>query len=110
MSEQINITDSRIEVIDDDISAHIEFFAPIDEAKVEVYIAELRHDVELKKAQRAYILANPLPPITDYRVLRAAEYPPITDYIDGVVKGDQVQVQAYIDACLAVKAKYPKPE
>jgi hypothetical protein len=27
-----------------------------------------------------------------------------------VVKGDQVQVQAYIDACLAVKAKYPKPE
>lgn len=41
---------------------------------------------------------------------RAAEYPPITDYIDGIVKGDQAQVQAYIDACLAVKAKYPKPE
>jgi hypothetical protein len=38
------------------------------------------------------------------------EYPPITDYIDGIVKGDQAQVQAYIDACLAVKAKYPKPE
>ena len=28
----------------------------------------------------------------------------------GKVKGDQAQVQAYIDACLAVKAKYPKPE
>jgi hypothetical protein len=41
---------------------------------------------------------------------RAAEYPPMTDYIDGIVKGDQAQVQAYIDACLAVKAKYPKPE
>jgi hypothetical protein len=40
---------------------------------------------------------------------RAAEYPPITDYIDGIVKGDQAQVQAYIDACLAIKAKYPKP-
>lgn len=39
---------------------------------------------------------------------RAIEYPPITDYIDGIVKGDQAQVQAYIDACLAVKAKYPK--
>ena len=39
---------------------------------------------------------------------RRAEYPPITDYIDGIVKGDQAQVQAYIDACLAVKAKYPK--
>lgn len=46
---------------------------------------------------------------TQYQRNRAAEYPPITDYIDGVVKGDQAQVQAYIDACLAVKAKYPKP-
>ena len=44
-----------------------------------------------------------------YAELRAAEYPPITDYIDGIVKGDTAQVQAYIDACLAVKAKYPKP-
>ena len=41
---------------------------------------------------------------------RAREYPPITDYLDGIVKGDTEQVQAYIDACLAVKAKYPKPE
>jgi hypothetical protein len=46
---------------------------------------------------------------TEYQRQRAAEYPPITDYIDGIVKGDQAQVQAYIDACLAVKAKYPKP-
>lgn len=45
-----------------------------------------------------------------YDVKRVAEYPPITDYIDGVVKGDQAQVQAYIDACLAIKVKYPKPE
>jgi hypothetical protein len=44
-----------------------------------------------------------------YKEQRAAEYPPVTDYIDGIVKGDQAQVQAYIDACLAVKAKYPKP-
>lgn len=44
-----------------------------------------------------------------YQYDRAKEYPPISDYIDGVVKGDQAQVQAYIDACLAVKAKYPKP-
>ena len=39
---------------------------------------------------------------------RAAEYPPITDYLDGVVKGDQAQIDAYIAACQAVKAKYPK--
>jgi hypothetical protein len=45
----------------------------------------------------------------EYQRKRAREYPPITDYIDGVVKGDQEQIDAYIDACLAVKAKYPKP-
>jgi hypothetical protein len=47
---------------------------------------------------------------TQYQRDRAAEYPPVTDYLDGIVKGDTAQVQAYIDACLAVKAKYPKPE
>lgn len=45
----------------------------------------------------------------EYQRQRAAEYPPITDYIDGIVKGDTAQVQTYIDACLAVKIKYPKP-
>ena len=48
------------------------------------------------------------PPAPTYKELRAAEYPSIADYLDGIVKGDQAQVQAYIDACLAVKAKYPK--
>lgn len=47
---------------------------------------------------------------TKYQRDRAAEYPSINDYIDGIVKGNQAQIQAYIDACLAVKAKYPKPE
>lgn len=44
-----------------------------------------------------------------YIAKRAAEYPPINDYIDGVVKGDQAQIDKYIADCLAVKAKYPKP-
>ena len=43
-----------------------------------------------------------------YKYARASEYPPITDYIDGVVKGDQAQIDKYIADCLAVKAKYPK--
>ena len=55
-----------------------------------------------KDAVQAYVDAHA------YIAKRASEYPPITDYIDGVVKGDQAQIQAYIDACLAVKAKYPK--
>jgi hypothetical protein len=46
----------------------------------------------------------------EYQRLRAPEYPPIEDYVDGIVKGDQDQVDAYIAACLAVKEKYPKPE
>jgi hypothetical protein len=47
-----------------------------------------------------------IPP--NYQELRAAEYPPITDYLDGIIKGDIVQQQKYIDDCLAVKEKYPK--
>ena len=43
-----------------------------------------------------------------YQRNRAKEYPPITDYIDGVVKNDQAQIDKYIADCLAVKAKYPK--
>ncbi len=40
--------------------------------------------------------------------LRAEEYPPMADYLDAKVKGDATQEQTYLDACLAVKAKYPK--
>ena len=43
-----------------------------------------------------------------YIAKRQAEYPPMADYLDAIVKGDTAQQQAYIDACLAVKAKYPK--
>ena len=46
---------------------------------------------------------------TGYISQRQAAYPPIEDYIDGIVKGDNTQVQTYVDACLAVKAQYPKP-
>jgi len=43
-----------------------------------------------------------------YAEKRAAEYPLFTDYLDGVVKGDQAQINKYIADCQAVKAKYPK--
>jgi len=43
-----------------------------------------------------------------YKSKRASEYPNITDYIDGVVKGDQAQIDKYIADCLAVKARHPK--
>ena len=46
---------------------------------------------------------------SEYQRLRVAEYPDFKDYLDGIVKGDQEQIQQYINACLAVKEKYPKP-
>ena len=46
---------------------------------------------------------------TQYQRDRKQEYPPIEEYIDGVVKGDQDQINEYIQKCLAVKEKYPKP-
>jgi hypothetical protein len=45
-----------------------------------------------------------------YQEKRKAEYPDFFEYLDAVVKGDQTQIQQYIDACQAVKEKYPKPE
>jgi hypothetical protein len=53
-------------------------------------------------AVQAYIDAHA------YIEKRQREYPPITDYLDGVVKGDQAQIDKYITDCQAVKAKYPK--
>ena len=55
-----------------------------------------------KDAVQAYVDAHA------YIAKRASEYPPITDYIDGVVKGDQAQIDKYIADCLAVKARFPK--
>jgi len=59
------------------------------------------YDVE---AVQAYVDAHA------YIAKRQAEFPPITDYIDGVVKGNQAQINKYIAECQAVKTKYPKPE
>lgn len=39
---------------------------------------------------------------------RKLEYPPMEDYLDAVVKGDQALIQEYIEKCLAVKEKYTK--
>jgi len=44
-----------------------------------------------------------------YKYDRANEYPDFKEYLDGIVKGDQAQIDKYIADCQAVKAKYPKP-
>ena len=55
-----------------------------------------------KAAVQAYVDAHA------YIAKRAAEYPPMTDYLDAIVKNDQAQIDKYIADCLAVKKKYPK--
>jgi hypothetical protein len=45
---------------------------------------------------------------TQYQRDRKESYPPATDYLDGVVKGDQAQIDKYVSDCLAIKDKYPK--
>ena len=80
---------NSLHFLDDDVYAHL-----LPEGCVQITNEEaeaLRPKVEPTYAQK-----------------RAAEYPSMTDYLDGVVKGDQVQIDKYIADCLAVKAKYPK--
>ena len=43
-----------------------------------------------------------------YGEKRASEYPDLKEYLDGIVKGDQAQIDKYIADCQAVKAKYPQ--
>lgn len=40
--------------------------------------------------------------------LRAESYPPMSDYLDGLVKHDMAQIEKYVASCKAVKEKYPK--
>ena len=68
------------------------------------YAAYLQWLSEGNTPEPADILSPPT-----YQELRKSAYPPITDLIDGLVKDDAVKIQAYKDACLAVKALYPKP-
>jgi len=44
----------------------------------------------------------------DYARKRRREYPDIYDYMDGIVKNDQTQIDKYIADAQAVKSKYPK--
>lgn len=55
------------------------------------------NQIQLSKAQEL-----------SYVEKRQSEYPSVFDYIDGIVKGDNEQINKYISDCLAVKSKYPK--
>jgi len=44
----------------------------------------------------------------DYARKRKEAYPDIYDYMDGIVKNDQTQIDKYIADSQAVKVRYPK--
>jgi hypothetical protein len=69
-----------------------------------VQITNEEHIAELETKKQTYLNDR------TYNEKRIAEYPLIFEYIDGVVKGDQAQINKYIADCLSVKAKYPKPD
>ncbi len=85
------IVDCREIVLPDDFNIYVE------------YVNDEGHP------RRREMTAQELLAAMTYREWRAMEYPPIEDYVDGIVKGDQAQVDEYLAACQAVKAKYPKP-
>ena len=88
------VPNAQVNIYGNDVQWVNPVIAPVTDKQIDDEIARLQAEYEAKQYQRN----------------RAAEYPPYTDYLDGVVKGNQAQIDAYIAACQAVKTKYPKPE
>ena len=65
-------------------------------------------DAQGNKVEIDFNLVNSWVNPNEYKALRSAEYPPITDYLDAIVKNDQAQIDKYISDCKKVKNKYPK--
>lgn len=77
---------------------------------VDVAAPQIPSNHKAKLVNNSWIFEEiPSEPPEDYREQRRREYPSMAEYLDGIVKGDQDQVNKYIADCLAVKAKYPKP-
>mgnify|MGYP003152724938 CR=1 FL=1 len=71
----------------------------------------LEGDVEVGTADDMVVqgwLAEQMELDKTYSEKRKESYPPATDYLDGIVKGDQAQIDKYIADCLAVKQRHPK--
>jgi signal transduction protein with GAF and PtsI domain len=76
-----------------------------------VFIAEWNLDIPkptMAQLDTFEAQANEVERLNLVKSNRAKEYPDFKEYLDGIVKGDQAQIDKYIADCLAVKAKYPK--
>lgn len=86
------VPDAQVTCCKNTIEWHNYQTAPVTEQEITTELIRLQQEYDNKEYQR----------------FRAAEYPPMADYLDGVVKGDQAQIDKYVADCLAVKVKYPK--
>jgi len=74
------------------------------------FLSELELDAAIAELPAGDYSADKQAALTHaVQLARKAEYPPIEDYIDGVVKGDDAQVAEYKAKCLEVKKQHPMP-
>jgi len=84
--------ENSADVLDSCTITWLEGTTPISKADIQTKITELQAEYDA----------------LDYARKRQAEYPDIYDYMDGIVKSDQAQIDKYIADCQVVKDKYPK--
>ena len=70
---------------------------------VETRLVNVYELVDVSEQMRQWKLDN-------FAILRQPLYPNMVEYLDAVVKEDEVAIQEYKDKCLVVKLKYPKVE
>lgn len=70
---------------------------------VETKLVNVYESIDVSELAKQWKLLN-------YQILREPLYPNQSEYLDAMVKGDELAIQLYKDKCLAVKSKYPKEQ
>lgn len=70
---------------------------------VETRLINVYELIDVSKQMKQWKLLN-------YQILREPLYPNQSEYLDAMVKGDELAIQLYKDKCIAVKNKYPKEQ
>lgn len=89
---------------DKDLEATEEVAVGIDDEGNNIYETRLINVyglVDISEQMKQWKLFN-------YQLLREPLYPKQSEYLDAMVKGDELAIQLYKDKCIAVKLKYPK--
>ena len=92
--------------VDKDLEATEEVATGIDDegnALNETRFVNVYELVDISEQMKQWKLDN-------YQLLREPLYPKQSEYLDAMVKGDDLAIQLYKDKCLAVKSKYPKEQ